>query len=209
MIYDVVESAACLQCDACAPGCPSAAAALLAERRETMRRAQRDLLASADPAPRQCWHCAQAPCVEVCPAGAMRRDAGTGLVWVDASRCVGCWTCVLACPFGAVLPSGDESGGGRCDEMGVETVAGDAAVGLDVGRRRVVLRDGREVAYEGLLVATGAAAVRIPVPGADLPGVVGLVPHPSPLPAGERAPLACSSTSILRGGGAVDRTADC
>jgi len=31
----------------------------------------------------------------------MRRDAD-GVIRVDTSRCRGCWTCVLVCPFGAV-----------------------------------------------------------------------------------------------------------
>jgi len=81
-----------------------------------MLQARCELLGQPDaPTPRQCWHCAQAPCLEACPAGAMQRDAGSGLVWVDRSRCVGCWMCVLACPFGAVIPSADGRHACKCD----------------------------------------------------------------------------------------------
>jgi 3-phenylpropionate/trans-cinnamate dioxygenase ferredoxin reductase subunit len=42
---------------------------------------------------------------------------------------------------------------------------------LDVGARAVVLADGERVAYDALLLATGAQPRRPPIPGADLDGV--------------------------------------
>jgi len=51
----------------------------------------------------QCRHCEDAPCVAACITGAMHRDERTGAVLCDEERCVGCWTCVMVCPFGAVL----------------------------------------------------------------------------------------------------------
>lgn len=51
----------------------------------------------------QCRHCADAPCVAACITGAMQRDERTGAVLCDEERCVGCWTCIMVCPFGAVL----------------------------------------------------------------------------------------------------------
>lgn len=50
----------------------------------------------------QCRHCDEAPCAKACISGAMQKDPVTGIVSNDESRCVGCWTCVLACPFGAI-----------------------------------------------------------------------------------------------------------
>jgi Fe-S-cluster-containing dehydrogenase component len=49
--------------------------------------------------PISCFHCSRAPCVEVCPTGAMRRDS-QGAVYVEFSRCIGCMACLYACPFG-------------------------------------------------------------------------------------------------------------
>lgn len=46
-----------------------------------------------------CMHCADAPCLAACPTGAIWRDEDTGLVQVDRSRCVGCRSCLRACPF--------------------------------------------------------------------------------------------------------------
>lgn len=51
-------------------------------------------------APVQCRHCENAPCVNSCPTGALVYRAGT--VQLVAERCIGCQTCVIACPFGAM-----------------------------------------------------------------------------------------------------------
>jgi len=51
-----------------------------------------------------CRHCDPAPCVEACIAGAMNKDAQTGEVTCDTDKCVGCWMCVMVCPFDAVKP---------------------------------------------------------------------------------------------------------
>ena len=37
-----------------------------------------------------CNHCDDPACTHVCPTGAMHKDAETGLVSVDAEKCVGC-----------------------------------------------------------------------------------------------------------------------
>lgn len=50
----------------------------------------------------QCRHCDASPCAKACITGAMRKDAETGIVTNDKSRCVGCWSCIMACPFGVI-----------------------------------------------------------------------------------------------------------
>ncbi len=50
----------------------------------------------------QCRHCDEPICVYACITGAMNKDRTTGLVTVDQLRCIGCGTCVLMCPNGAV-----------------------------------------------------------------------------------------------------------
>jgi 3-phenylpropionate/trans-cinnamate dioxygenase ferredoxin reductase subunit len=49
-----------------------------------------------------------------------------------------------------------------------------AVSAIEPGSREVVLDDGGRVGFDRLLIATGAAPRRIPVPGADLPGVITL-----------------------------------
>ncbi len=50
----------------------------------------------------QCRHCEDAPCLEACLTGAMRREPSTDAVLCDEERCVGCWMCVMVCPFGVI-----------------------------------------------------------------------------------------------------------
>ena len=50
----------------------------------------------------RCQHCDEAPCVYACITGALTYDFVRGVVEVDEERCIGCWTCVLVCPFGAI-----------------------------------------------------------------------------------------------------------
>ncbi len=50
--------------------------------------------------PRGCMHCAEPPCVDVCPTGASYKRPD-GLVLVDQSRCIGCKSCSMACPYEA------------------------------------------------------------------------------------------------------------
>ena len=50
--------------------------------------------------PKLCNHCAEPPCVQVCPVGAtfITED---GAVLVDDAYCIGCRYCIQACPYGA------------------------------------------------------------------------------------------------------------
>lgn len=47
-----------------------------------------------------CQHCAEPPCVPVCPTGATRKR-GDGLVTIDYDQCIGCASCAVACPYQA------------------------------------------------------------------------------------------------------------
>ena len=64
----------------------------------------------------QCRHCEDAPCIEACIVGAMHRDEETGAVLCDEDRCVGCWMCVMVCPYGAIQRNmGEDKAASKCD----------------------------------------------------------------------------------------------
>jgi formate dehydrogenase iron-sulfur subunit len=48
-----------------------------------------------------CKHCVQAPCLEVCPTGAIIRTEFDTVV-IQSDTCNGCRDCIAACPFGVI-----------------------------------------------------------------------------------------------------------
>ncbi|PID75461.1 MAG: twin-arginine translocation pathway signal protein [Deltaproteobacteria bacterium] len=48
-----------------------------------------------------CNHCNRPPCVRVCPTTATWKDEKTGIVRMNPGRCIGCKTCMTACPYNA------------------------------------------------------------------------------------------------------------
>lgn len=65
--------------------------------------------------PITCQSCDQPFCTEVCPAKACRRDLKTNKVLIDKDKCIGCKTCILACPFGVPLFDKTERVTVKCD----------------------------------------------------------------------------------------------
>lgn len=62
------------------------------------------------PAPLVCQHCEEPACVKACITGAMRKHPETGVVSNEHNRqkCIGCWMCIMACPFGMISPKQEE-----------------------------------------------------------------------------------------------------
>ena len=52
--------------------------------------------------PLQCRHCEDAPCVKICPTGAIIKTKKEGPVIIDVNLCIGCKRCLLICPFGVI-----------------------------------------------------------------------------------------------------------
>jgi electron transport protein HydN len=50
--------------------------------------------------PVQCRQCEDAPCAKVCPTGALVHSHES--VQVIQAKCIGCKSCVMACPYGAM-----------------------------------------------------------------------------------------------------------
>jgi Fe-S-cluster-containing dehydrogenase component/formate-dependent nitrite reductase membrane component NrfD len=62
----------------------------------------------------RCNHCEQAPCIEICPTSALfKRD--NGIVDFDNSRCIGCKSCMQACPYDALYIDPETSTAAKCN----------------------------------------------------------------------------------------------
>lgn len=48
-----------------------------------------------------CNHCNVSQCTRVCPTKATYKDPQNGIVMMDTTKCIGCLSCQLACPYNA------------------------------------------------------------------------------------------------------------
>ena len=62
-----------------------------------------------------CQHCKAAPCVAACMSGALSKDKKTGETVLNKDKCVGCWMCVMTCPFGAIVRDVENHIAVKCD----------------------------------------------------------------------------------------------
>ena len=61
-----------------------------------------------------CQHCKEAACVAACMSGALYKDKD-GTTKQDKDKCVGCWMCIMVCPFGAIDRRIEEHVAVKCD----------------------------------------------------------------------------------------------
>jgi len=62
----------------------------------------------------RCNHCDDAPCVEICPTVALFRRPD-GIVDFDGDRCIGCKSCMQACPYDALYINPDTNTAAKCN----------------------------------------------------------------------------------------------
>ena len=109
----------------------------------------------------RCNHCDAAPCVTICPTVALYRRPD-GIVDFDGDRCIGCKSCMQACPYDALYIDPETRTAAKCNycahrvEVGLEPacvivcpeqaiVAGDlddpgSRIARIVGREQVQVR---------------------------------------------------------------------
>jgi Fe-S-cluster-containing dehydrogenase component len=99
----VLDQSRCIGCDACTAACRSENQVPIGVTRTWVKAVE----VGAYPQPRRhlqvmrCNHCEDAPCVSICPTGAMYRRPD-GIVDVDRDACLGCRACMVACPYDAI-----------------------------------------------------------------------------------------------------------
>ncbi len=96
----------CIGCGSCAAACARVLGGV-----SSIRYAR---LSEQVEVPTACRHCTEAPCLNVCPSGAIERDED-GVVTRNQLLCVGCRSCVIACPFGSLADDFLDHTAVKCD----------------------------------------------------------------------------------------------
>ena len=111
----------CLACNACEVACSiehSKSKRLFTAAEEKplpVKRRKAQFVAQGITISTGCHHCENAACVESCMSGAMYKDKKTGQTLHDKDKCVGCWMCIMTCPFGALTRQKEEKIVLKCD----------------------------------------------------------------------------------------------
>jgi formate dehydrogenase iron-sulfur subunit len=101
LLYDATVCIGCKMCEAaCAEhhGLPYSES-IAAEQRQSDHKYTVVLTQNDKFMRRLCMNCQDPTCASVCPVAALRKTA-LGPVIYEASRCMGCRYCMMACPFG-------------------------------------------------------------------------------------------------------------
>ena len=102
----LVDIGKCHDCNACVTACHEENGVISHGRPATdaqwIRKVElKDKLTGyVETLPVMCQHCAEPPCVDVCPTGASFKRID-GIVLVDKHICIGCRYCMMACPYKA------------------------------------------------------------------------------------------------------------
>ena len=112
----VIDNRKCIGCHACSTACKSENEVPLGVYRTWVKYVE----TGTYPDTRRhfqvtrCNHCANPPCVRICPVEAMfQRD--DGIVEFDKNICIGCKACMQACPYDAIHIDPDSSTAAKCN----------------------------------------------------------------------------------------------
>ena len=118
LYYEVKKCLGCKSCEiACSIAHSGTGELFSAIKEEVLSLPRKKVLHFKDKNyPVSCRHCKDPKCVDACMAAALIYDKEKGMVVHDESRCVGCWMCVMVCPYSAIRPNIKTKIPLRCDK---------------------------------------------------------------------------------------------
>ena len=121
----VIDQRKCIGCHACTVACKAEHDVPVGVYRTWVKYIERGEFPSSRRyfLVNRCNHCDDAPCVAICPTKALykRKD---GIVDFDSSRCIGCKSCMQACPYDALYIDPDSHTAAKCNYCAHRTEVG-------------------------------------------------------------------------------------
>lgn len=112
----VIDTRSCIGCHACSTACKSENEVPLGVHRTWVKYTETgrypDVRRNFQVT--RCNHCANPPCVRICPVAAMTQRAD-GIVDFDGDACIGCKACLQACPYDAIYMDPASDTAAKCN----------------------------------------------------------------------------------------------
>lgn len=164
----IIDNRKCIGCHACSVACKSENEVPLSVNRTWVKYVE----TGAYPDVRRhfqvtrCNHCANPPCVRICPTEAMYQRAD-GIVEFDSSYCIGCKACMQACPYDAIYIDPESNTAAKCHFCAHRTDIGlEPACVVVCPEHAIIAGDINDPNSEiGRLLATEDVTVRKPEQG--------------------------------------------
>lgn len=112
----VIDNRKCIGCHACTVACKSEHDVPIGVNRTFVKQVEKGVFPDTQRmfSVLRCNHCEDAPCVTICPVTALytRED---GIVDFNNNRCIGCKSCMQACPYDALYIDPETSTAAKCN----------------------------------------------------------------------------------------------
>lgn len=123
----IIDNRKCIGCHACTVACKSEHDVPVGVNRTWVKQTEKGQFPNTRRvfSVSRCNHCSDAPCVSICPTQALftRKD---GIVDFNNDRCIGCKSCMQACPYDALYIDPETNTAAKCNycahrvEIGLE-----------------------------------------------------------------------------------------
>jgi Fe-S-cluster-containing dehydrogenase component/formate-dependent nitrite reductase membrane component NrfD len=111
-----IDQRTCIGCHACTVACKTEHEVPVGQFRTWVKYVEKGEFPSTtrEFGVMRCNHCTDAPCVKICPTKALfKRD--DGIVDFDGDNCIGCKSCMQACPYDAIYIDDDTHTAAKCN----------------------------------------------------------------------------------------------
>ncbi|GCE10011.1 4Fe-4S dicluster domain-containing protein [Dictyobacter aurantiacus] len=164
----VIDQRKCIGCHACTVACKAEHDVPIGVNRTWVKYIERGTFPDTRRhfLVNRCNHCDNAPCVAICPTKALyKRD--DGIVDFDARRCIGCKSCMQACPYDALYIDPSSHTAAKCNYCAHRTELGlEPACVVVCPERAIIAGDMQDTQTEiAQLIAREPVRVRKPEQG--------------------------------------------